>query len=433
MKNICKFCILVLIVCFIFCSCSNTMGYSIVLWSIPEYGLSDGDVVPVFIKSNISQTYVIGTNNEDERIEIPLWQITEPVSKGKIAELSSKYAEYQHIYAKVASDGLPMRESAVNTSKQVYRLRKDETIKILYKGEGQPVMSGGKAMEGDWLNVMANDGTIGWCFSYNLRLFDETEVQEEVIVEETETIDTQLENLTARLWYPESYGTMVENERVDLSKISSIPTFDIGVKSGKIKLVDNGETVVYTDFAGIEKISDTSYKLTGTELTVIVRNNNYIVVQYPNEKGLIISVNLVALDKSVDAIIQEEQERRADIYESMRNIAQEFSSSNYGELQFQENNQFVWTGYQLLSPNVIPNNSGSTGVVTFDYFLTSSLSYSYDGAICFTFDKNGEKVLFLYNLEDNGIRLEDATKATIKDNLIRARGSSPVIMFFSAE
>ena len=48
-------------------------------------------------------------------------------------------------------------------------------------------------------------------------------------------------------------------------------------------------------------------------------------------------------------------------------------------------------------------------------------------------DKNGKKVIFLYNIEENGIRLEDATKASIKDNLIRARGSSPVVMFFSAE
>ena len=35
-------------------------------------------------------------------------------------------------------------------------------------------MSGSTAMAGDWLRVIASDGTTGWCFSYNLRLFDET-------------------------------------------------------------------------------------------------------------------------------------------------------------------------------------------------------------------------------------------------------------------
>ena len=433
MKKLTRFCILFLLSILIFTSCSNIMGYSVVLWSIPEYGLQDGDVVPVFIKSNISQTYVIGTNNEDERIEIPLWQITTPVSKGKIDAEAQKYAEYQHIYAKVATDGLPMRESAVNTSKQVYRLRKDEVIKVLYKGEGQPVMSGGNAMEGDWLRVLAKDGTLGWCFSYNLRPFDETvvpEIDESALVEE---VDTQLENMLVRTWYPENYETMIKNKTIDLGKISSSPAFDFGVNSGKIKLFDEGKQIISAPYAGIEKVSEKNYKLTGTNLTVVVKRDNYITVQYPNEKGLIMSVNLVSLDRSVDSVIQDELERRIEVFDSIRNISHVFSSSNYGNLEFKEDNGFVWTGYQLLSPGVIPNNSGYTGVVTFDYFLGSSLAYSYDGVIAFTFDKTGKKIPFLYTLEENGIRLEDATKAAIKDNVVRTRGSSPVVMFFSAE
>ena len=136
----------------------KTGGLADVAGELPKYiDKEKYDVVPVYIKSNISQTYVIGTNNEEERIEIPLWQITTPVSKGKIDDEAAKYAEYQHIYARVAFDGLPMREAAVNTSKQVYRLRKDEVIKVLYKGEGQAVMSGQNAMEGDWFRVIAKD------------------------------------------------------------------------------------------------------------------------------------------------------------------------------------------------------------------------------------------------------------------------------------
>ncbi|MEE0998816.1 MAG: SH3 domain-containing protein [Treponemataceae bacterium] len=433
MKKLTRFCILFLLSILIFTSCSNIMGYSVLLWSMPEYGLSDGDVVPVYIKSNISQTYVIGTNNEEERIEIPLWQITTPVSKGKIDDEAAKYAEYQHIYARVAFDGLPMREAAVNTSKQVYRLRKDEVIKVLYKGEGQAVMSGQNAMEGDWFRVIAKDGTIGWCFSYHLRLFDETEVQDTVGTEEVVEVDTLLESILQKTWYPESYDTMIKQKTIDLNKISSIPAFDFGVNSGRIKLVDDGKVVFTATYSGIEKVSAKNYKLTGTDITIVARSEKFIVAQYPNEKGMIMSVNLVSLDKSVDTIIQEEIERRKDACEAIRNIAESFSSSNYGSLQIKEDNQFVWNGYKLLSPNIIPNNSGSTGVVTFDYFLASSLKHSYDGAIAFTFDKNGKKVIFLYNIEENGIRLEDATKASIKDNLIRARGSSPVVMFFSAE
>lgn len=432
MKNIVKFCILILVSSLIFCSCSKLMGYGVLLWSVPEYNLEDGEIVPVYIKSNISQTYVIGTHTEGERIEVPLWQITDPVSKGKVNTVAEKYSEYKHIYAKVALDGLPMREAAVNTSKQVYRLRKDEVIKVLYKGEGQPVMSGGKAMEGDWLRVLAKDGTLGWCFSYNLRPFDETEVQETVIDEEIETVDTQLETLLATKWYPENYETMIKRQRINLDVISSVPAIDFGVESGNVrfKTSDINVSVPYT---GIEKISEKNYKILGTNLSVIIKNSKLITIQSPNEKGLIISTNLIALDESVDKIIQDEIKRRETLYLNIQDISHQFSSSNYGTLQFQDGNRFVWSGYQLLSPNVIPKNSGSSGTVVFDYFLDSSLAFIYDGAFSFTFDKNGEKVVFLYKIEENGIRLEDATKASIKDNLIRARGSSPVVMFFSAE
>ena len=432
MKNIVKFCILILISSLIFCSCSKLMGYGVLLWSVPEYNLEDGEIVPVYIKSNISQTYVIGTHTEDERIEVPLWQITDPVSKGKIEAIASKYSEYKHIYAKVALDGLPMREAAVNTSKQVYRLRKDEVIKILYKGEGQPVMSGGKAMEGDWLRVLAKDGTLGWCFSYNLRPFDETEVQEIVVDEEIETVDTQLETLLATKWYPENYETMIKRQRINLDVISSVPAIDFGVESGNVRF-KTSDINVNVPYTGIEKISEKNYKILGTNLSVIIKNSKLITIQSPNEKGLIISTNLIALDESVDKIIQDEIKRRETLYSNIQEISHQFSSSNYGTLQFQDGNRFVWSGYQLLSPNVIPKNSGSTGTVVFDYFLDASLAFIYDGAFSFTFDKNGEKVVFLYKIEENGIRLEDGTKASIKDNLIRARGSSPVVMFFSAE
>ena len=41
---------------FIFTSCSGIMGYGVMLWNLPESGLRDGDIVPVYIKSNISHS-----------------------------------------------------------------------------------------------------------------------------------------------------------------------------------------------------------------------------------------------------------------------------------------------------------------------------------------------------------------------------------------
>jgi len=85
---------------------------------------------------------------------------------------AAQYAEFLHRYASVKLDGLPIRAEPVNTARQVYRLRKGEIIKILYKGEGQAVMTGSDALEGNWLRVLTSSGTQGWCFSYNLELFE---------------------------------------------------------------------------------------------------------------------------------------------------------------------------------------------------------------------------------------------------------------------
>ena len=131
-------------------SCSDKiMGYSVLLWNIPEQEMQAGQVLPVYIKSNISHVYVV-SNAAGEKFEIPLWQLTEPVKKSKVNALVEKYSENAHTYASVKLDGLPCRAEPVNTAKQVYRLRKGEIIKILYKGNGAKPMAGKNALEGDW-------------------------------------------------------------------------------------------------------------------------------------------------------------------------------------------------------------------------------------------------------------------------------------------
>ena len=155
----------------LFFSCSGIIGYGVVLWTIPESNIADGTVVPVYLKSNIQHNYVIGNPETDEKLEVPLWQISEPASRGKAQKLAAVYKDYQSQYARCVLDGLPIREEAQNTSKQVYRLRKDEIIRVLREGKGAAPTTGNQALEGKWLSVITNDGHKGWCFSYNLRLF----------------------------------------------------------------------------------------------------------------------------------------------------------------------------------------------------------------------------------------------------------------------
>jgi len=48
-------------------SCSDKIiGYSVVLWNIPEHNLQAGNVLPVYIKSNISHVYIVGLENGEK-------------------------------------------------------------------------------------------------------------------------------------------------------------------------------------------------------------------------------------------------------------------------------------------------------------------------------------------------------------------------------
>ena len=200
-------------------SCSDKIiGYSVVLWNIPENSLQSGDIVPVYIRSNISHVYIAGLE-DGQKVEIPLWQLTAPLSKRKAVAEKSRYSEYAHTYASVKLDGLPCRSDPVNTAKQVYRLRKGEVIKILYKGSGQSVMSGKNALEGDWFRILTKDGTFGWCFSYNLNLYeigaDGNKVGGEDILEE-EIEDEVFTELTKHFWYPDYFSNMISSSNIDL-------------------------------------------------------------------------------------------------------------------------------------------------------------------------------------------------------------------------
>ena len=202
---------------FALASCSRVMGYGMLLWDIPERGLQDGDILPVYIRSNISHTYAVSAPDSKERFDIPLWQITSPSSRRALKKTKLAYAEFLHRYASVKLDGLPIRAEPVNTARQVYRLRKGEIIKILYKGEGQAVMVGSDALAGSWLRVLTSSGTQGWCFSYNLEVF-ETQKGGAVAAGEgsgAEEKDDVFEKLAGTIWYPDYYRAMIREKRVD--------------------------------------------------------------------------------------------------------------------------------------------------------------------------------------------------------------------------
>lgn len=414
-------------------SCSGIMGYSVLLWELPEQKISDGDIVPVYIKSNISHTYVIGAPSG--KTEVPLWQLTAPQSRRKARNTAKKYAEYRRQYARVALDGLPVRAEPVNTAKQVYRLRKNEEIKLLYKGVGQPVMSGQNPLEGDWLYVLTADGTQGWCFSYNLRPYAKDGAGQPdggEMPEEDDAQDDPLAEILSKVWYPDSYLAMIKSGKIDPKRL--VPSYNLSLNSETKRLSFSMPGIHESwDYAGAVRTGDSQYTLKDIPIVLTLKKDSSLVARYTGEDGKPEDFGLAVIENDINALVQAEQNRRERAYRKIFAAGPQFRSSNYGRLVFKEDHLFTWSDNRLLVPSVIAASARSGGTVSVKYFLDKTLALSYDGVLTFQFEGMKKEVNFLYKMEETGLRLEDATGAVMNDSTFTERALSPLVLFFSRD
>lgn len=415
----------------LFTSCSEIMGYSTLLWNLPEQNLCDGELVPVYIKSNISHVYVAGFN-DDEKFEVPLWKMTEPVKLKQAQKENEKYKAYARQYASAKIDGLPIRAQTVNTAKQVYRLRKGETVKILYKGTGQPVMAGQNALEGDWLRVLTKDGTQGWCFSYNLSQFEADAAGNpiggvSVVVEEEK--DELFESIMSRIWYPDTFKNLIAAGNIDLNQLNASYNLSFDLENKKVHL--NMQKIHESwDFEGYSKLDDYEYELTNIPIKIYYRRQGFIVARYTDDSGKPQDIDLVTLDVNINELIATEKDRRQEAFEKITQNGTSYMSSNYGALTINEDGTFRWTNFKLLVPSIIDAGSKNGGTVNVKYSISKKLKENYDGVLTFKFDGMTNEVNFLYKLESGDIRLEDATSATLDGNMFSARSTSPTVIYF---
>ena len=417
---------------FALASCSRFMGYGILLWDIPERELRDGDILPVYIRSNISHTYAVSAPDSKDRFDIPLWQITTPASRRETKKIKLRYTEFLHRYASVKLDGLPIRAEPVNTARQVYRLRKGEIIKILSKGEGQAVMTGSDALEGNWLRVLTSSGTQGWCFSYNLELFEMQKGGEAAPGARSgeEEKDDAFEKLAGTIWYPDYYRSMIREKRIDPIRMNAAYCFTVDAENKKVSL-NLPERYGSWEYGAATKTADGEYTFTDTPVKVSVRDN-YIAVTCADDAGRPRDYNFIALGDDVDiaALVAEEKERRSAEYVRIAAAGPNFKSAAYGQLSLKRDGSFTWKDNRRLVPSLIAESAKGGGTVGIDYFIDELLSPQYDGVLSFSFEGMKAKVNFLYKIEADGIRLEDAAEARFEGNTLVRRGASPLVIFF---
>ncbi|MBR4385201.1 MAG: SH3 domain-containing protein [Treponema sp.] len=398
-------------------SCSGIIGYSVVLWNIGEQKVTDGTVVPVYLKSNISHVYVISTPDSEEKFEVPLWKLSEPVSKGKAKKLAKQYGAYEHQYARCKLDGLPIRAEPNNVARQIYRLRKGEVIRALERGEGNAPTNGVAKLEGEWLHVLTSNGVWGWCFSLNLELFamkDDGSFNAGTEAAAVSKVDDLLQDVLEEKWYPEYYDTMHKKGRVDLNYVKQSYGFEVNTEKSTVRLDLPGTSVSYT-YTDLKRVGNGSYDFKDTPIHITIKDASTINVRYNDDTGITKSQNMLSsqvIDPS--SLIAGEKSRRAGAYSSLRSSGPDYSSSSYGMIAFSADNNFTWSGYSILVPSVIPEDAGTSGKVSFPYFLPSNLKGEWNGVVTLTFSK-GAEVNLLYKLDGTGLRLSPARVVTVEN------------------
>lgn len=425
--------VILFLACTLLSSCSGYIGYGVMNWSLPEHELAAGDVVPVFIQSNIGKVYVIGAGSDRKRrVEVPLWQLTLYKSKSRASKAASRLEEYRYTYATAKTDGLPVRAQPDNTARQVYRLRLGQKLRIVRKGEGSPVVAGNAPLEGDWYEVLTDDGSTGWCFSYNLTIFDERAGASIAADSGEEGTDGLIELILSRAWYPDHYRTMVEANQIDINRISPLWGFFPGRDTGVARIeLESG--VVTFPYTSISKADERLYRFEGSTLTVQVRRSDSILVQYTDKDGMPQAVFFASLDVTPQELVETERARREAILGEIRSAGPLFVSGNYGILRFLSGGRFLWSGYQLLVPSLIPSGAGGGGTVEVRYFLGESTRGTYDGVLSFLFDSTGLWVNFLYDVTPQGLKLEYVSASNIKDSVVTSRNLNPMVIFFTPD
>jgi hypothetical protein len=431
--------ILIFLAFIFFLSSCSKLGWGVLLWTIEDPPVLSGTVLPVYIRSNIEQVWVIGVPDPHRRIgeltkiEVPLPMFEFSGSKRKAIKRAEEFSQYATVYAENLQDGLPIRDYPDNNSKRVYRLRLGEIIKIIKISEGNPPISTtGDPLPGDWYMVLTQDGVSGYCFSYRLKIFDHYEGPIKAAVERREPVsDPDLDMVLSRVWSPESYLQMVNSRQINIEELEKHYCFDPGQDAGiaRIRLPDMEREFTYD---GIYSDGERAWRFEGANLNMNLRNNNTLAVQFLENTGARRTLLFVALSSDVNDLIMQENARRQGQFMTIYSQGPVFTSINYGTITFTSTGDFTWTGFNSLVPQLIPSETRGQGRVYMDLFLSQSLSERYNGAFTFRFTdiRQNNTLFFMYNLDNQGLRLEVVPDYGIENTTVTRRASSPMILYF---
>ena len=416
------------------------------LWATDDPFIPSGTVLPVYIQSNIDRVWVVGlpddlvTSSGLNRMEVPLAHLELVGNRERAETRAREFAPFALTYAENLQVGLPIRANPDNNARRVYRMREGDIIKVIdVSARGVPPLGvTGEPLPGRWYRVLTEDGTMGYTFSYRLRLFEHAggPLAAPEVAAAAGFAGSDLDLLLSRTWQPESYLAMINSGRIDLDELSRRWHFNPGPENNVARIMMPGINRSFP-FASIVPTGTRAWRFDGTSLSAQLRSDTTLVVQFTEGGGSVRTLTFVSLPVDIDDLIAAEMTRRTSLYNEILNHGPVFTSSNFGTITFGANGVFTWSGFDLLVPQHIPRSAQGTGTVSMDLFLSPALEGSHRGAFSMRFNgSDGREVATLrsmYSIDSQGLRLEIAPEANMDGVTVARRASSPMVMFFSAD
>ena len=453
-------------------SCSSRIGWGVVLWTAPEGPLPAGSVVPVYIKSNIEQAYVVGVpgakgKDKGKKIELPLWQVELYPSRGKANARVKAMGENVSLYMFATRDGLPLRDAPTNAGKRVYRLHEGQSVKILEKVQGEEVSTGGQTLSGSWYRVLTDDGSQGFAFSYALRVYDEAKEGPPALASGKEALSGRVDLIFSRSWRPEYFQEMLDDNRIDLDYFSLRYGVFIDAIHRQVRIELPATSQLFSYSSVLE--SKGLYVFEGSPLTVKIESDTRIVCSWtgssaaasapddtqdvdpasatpsqsppvgaqivePSRAGVSGSAVFVVPSTEPRDTIRLEALRRQKLLSSfVDSLGSAWTAPGAGKFVINKNGSFIWKSRLSASAGFVPEGSGDSGEIAFRLFLDPPLSASWQGAFSLRFGADDDSaprrtwVDLVYRQTPAGLVLAPAVVSNLLVSAVDARAENLIL------
>ena len=400
---------------------SRTIGYGVLTW--PEEGSSyeTGDVVPVFKESKIQKTYEIPEAEAGGRKEIPLWRLRLYSHLSDAEAHAAELEPWKDAYGYSKRRGLPIREEADGQGRTVYRLRENQVVKILGRGE-EPAQEG--VYTDYWYEVLTEDGYRGHCFGELLVVF-RTADDPFAEAQRRQSKDERLDHIMSTVWRPEYFREMLDEGRYDLDAFGPHIGLFPSAAEGTVRMVAERYTMEF-DYSEVMRYGESTYVFEGSDLRIEHITHGRIAVTFKRNGRLITRV-YVEIEEDVEETVRLERDRRAELFEPFAGAT--LTSNAYGVIRFDDARNFVWEDAEKAARLLLDEKVTGRGRVEFPLYLAPGLRGSYSGALSFDFTGEG-RLNFLFRRESGRVRFVAVRDSSIDDMTVTEPPVSPIVLVF---